>query len=97
MEFLPSTSVIPEMTHKLSKHWEQPDRADIDINDQFARMTPETCRKLHEYSHTNPTALYEGKMWKACWNNIWYLRWVTPSDEPDEFLIHSRKISLDFL
>lgn len=97
IEFLPASSVIPPITNPLGKHWDQPDRADIDISDEYARMKPETARKLAEYSHSIPSGKYEGKMWCANWDNILYLRWYGPSDKPDELLIHTRKISLDFL
>ena len=56
--------LIPPMTHPYSKYWEQPDRSLIRIVGESARMSKDTLAELLEYSSTNPTGAYEGKMWK---------------------------------
>jgi hypothetical protein len=57
-------NVIPPMTHELSRYWEQPLAAEILVDDVHALMTRATFDKLAEYSASNPTGAYEGKMWK---------------------------------
>lgn len=58
------SSIIPPMTHELSSGWDQPSTNEILLDDKFAVMTQTTFDALHEYSGTNPTGAYEGKMWK---------------------------------
>jgi hypothetical protein len=57
-------NTIPPMTHELSRYWEQPSREEILVDDTHALMTRETFQKLAEYSASNPTGAYEGKMWR---------------------------------
>lgn len=67
-------AIIPPMTHPLSKHWNQPDRSLIILDDKYALMSKEVFDKLHEYSTSIPTGVYEGKMWKA-------QKWIWEGDE----------------
>lgn len=55
---------VPPMTHPLGKHWSQPDSAEMEISSKTAKMSRETFDALAEYSTSNPTGAYEGKMWK---------------------------------
>lgn len=55
---------IPPITDPLGRYWKQPPVTDILIDDTHALMTEETFRQLMEYSATNPTGAYEGKMWR---------------------------------
>lgn len=57
-------NVIPPMTHPLSSAWKQPDTSDIIIDNDNAYMSKEIFDELMEYSATNPSGAYEGKMWK---------------------------------
>lgn len=68
-------NVVPPMTHPLCSHWKQPDLAAVTIDATTARMSKETFDALYEYSSTNPTGAYEGKMWKARVGKSWDLRW----------------------
>lgn len=55
---------IPEMTHELSRYWNQPARSTIEIDETHALMSKQTFDALSEYSASNPSGVYEGKMWK---------------------------------
>jgi hypothetical protein len=55
---------IPPMTHELSSGWDQPSTSRILLDDTHALMTKDVFEELKEYSATNPTGAYEGKMWK---------------------------------
>ncbi len=55
---------IPLMTHPLSRSWDQPKTSDILIDEDFALMTQDTFDSLAEYSCSQPTGCYPGKMWK---------------------------------
>ena len=57
-------NTIPEMTDPLGKAWSQPERSEILIDDTHALMSRATLLKLANYSHSNPTGCYPGKMWK---------------------------------
>lgn len=69
--------IIPECTHPLSKHWNQPKNIDIQIDDTHALMSKKSFDGLPIYSCSIPTGVYAGKMWKAHdrLNDVWYLRW----------------------
>lgn len=68
---------IPPVTHPLGKHWEQPDLSAITLTETRALMVDGTFKKLADYSCSIPTGVYAGKMWKACVDGQWYLRWYT--------------------
>lgn len=57
-------TTIPPMTDPLGRHWDQPDRAQITIDADYALMSRETFDALPEYSASKPTGCYPGKMWK---------------------------------
>ena len=67
--------MIPKMIHPLGKHWRQPKREDIAIDNTHALMSKDSFEQLHEYSMSVPTGVYEGKMWKAKYRSGWILRW----------------------
>jgi|SRR6266850_4650297 len=97
-------SCIPPITHELGQHWEQPARAEIEIDETHALMTRRTFDGLAEYSATRPSGVYEGKMWKR--NDgafdyeflarggkpVWLLCWYGLSDKPGMVSNHSRRI-----
>jgi hypothetical protein len=67
---------IPPMTDPLGRHWRQPDRHELLLDDQHAVMTRQSFDQLAEYSTTIPTGVYPGKMWKAIsGDGTAYLRW----------------------
>ena len=53
------------MTHELSRGWDQPDRQAILIDETYAVMRRRDFNALADYSHSRPSAVYEGKMWKS--------------------------------
>jgi len=57
-------NVIPPMTSDLGKYWDQPDTESILIDDTHALMASEALQQLKDYSHSQPTGAYHGKMWK---------------------------------
>jgi hypothetical protein len=59
-----SLEAIPPMTDPMGKHWGQPERREILVDETHAVMTSRTFRALHEYSSSQPTGVYDGKMWK---------------------------------
>lgn len=86
--------IIPPITDPMGKHWDQPDRREILIDDTHAVMSLRSFNKLHEYSGSFPSGVYEGKMWKRH-NGIfdrefirrggkptWMLVWYGKSDKP---------------
>jgi hypothetical protein len=56
--------IIPPITDPMGKHWKQPERRRIEIDDRYALMTRADFDLLPEYSATFPTGVYPGKMWK---------------------------------
>ncbi len=87
--------MIPEMTHPLSKHWEQPELKEIRLLFGNAYMDQAAFNKLHEYSSSQPSGVYEGKMWRSkLHNGKWLLRWYGFSEKPDCCSNNSREIIL---
>jgi len=85
--------LIPPMTHPLSQYWEQPNRFDIEVDETHALMGQTTFNLLHDYSNSQPTGAYEGKMWRAFYRlDGWCLLWFGPSDKPDMVSVNARKI-----
>lgn len=89
----PNNNYIPDMTHPYGKSWDQPDRSEITIDDKHAMMSEKTFNKLLNYSHSIPSAAYEGKMWRGQYQEGgWYLRWYGLSHDPDMISNHQRDI-----
>lgn len=94
--------VVPAITDPMGKHWTQPERAEIGIDDTFAVMGQAAFDRLGEYSCSMPTGTYEGKMWKAsnCYDRTrdrskplrWRLCWFGRHDDPTKLSIHRREI-----
>ncbi len=91
---LADTHVIPPMTDEMGKYWKQPDRHDIIVDATHALMSQIAFDQLHDYSHSQPSGVYPGKMWKL--NNErgpqWWLAWFGESDKPGYVSNHRRKI-----
>lgn len=85
---------IPEMIDPLGRFWEQPDRKDIVIDDNYAAMTKITLNKLKNYSASTPSGVYNGKMWRAESGTVNYLRWYGDSSDPHKCTIYTRIILL---
>lgn len=87
-------NIIPTMTDPLSKAWEQPSKEKILIDDTHSIMSTETMNELKNYSHSIPSGVYEGKMWKAESKGVKFLRWYSSSDDPNKCNINTREIIL---
>ena len=70
--------IIPPITDPLGKHWQQPHRRFIELDNTHALMSEQTFKGLKEYSTSIPTGRYEGKMWKGFTKGEWYLVWFAP-------------------
>ena len=89
-------NIIPLMLDPSGKHWEQPKREEIEIDDTHVLMSKSTFYKLHDYSRSQPTGVYHGKMWKSQGKgNIWYLRWFGVSKNPDLCSNNVREIIIE--
>ena len=86
--------LIPEITNPLGRYWTQPDRKNILIDENVAIMDKISFDTLYEYSTSEPSGLYVGKMWKSKYNDYWCLRWVEPDPDPGYLKILTRKIVL---
>lgn len=64
--------IIPPITDPLGKHWQQPHRRFIELDNTHALMSEQTFKGLKEYSTSIPTGRYEGKMWKGFTKGEWY-------------------------
>jgi hypothetical protein len=88
-----SLEPIPPITDPMGRHWDQPDRREILIDETHALMTVRTFKALAVYSATQPTGVYDGKMWKrhdGAFNPVylaqggkptWMLCWYGPSSK----------------
>lgn len=91
------THPIPAMTDPMGKHWDQPPREEILVDDRVAVMTEKTFRKLHEYSYSNPTGVYPGKMWCRLYRispsqTGYLLCWYGVSSDPNMCTNNNRPI-----
>lgn len=93
---------LPQMTHPLSRAWDQPGPDELAVYDDIAIMDRSTLQQLHNYSASIPTGVYEGKMWRFQQGHStpggpdgpWYLCWYGPSEDPDKCSINRRPIRL---
>lgn len=58
-------NVIPPMTHPWGQVWKQPDRNNLVLDDKYAVMYRRDFEMLPDYTGSEPTGKYNGKMWKA--------------------------------
>lgn len=95
-------NTIPPMTYEYGKYWDQPELSEITIDSKYATMNQDAFLKLHDYSRSQPSGVYEGKMWKSSWfgdghpdnAKVWYLHWWSSSDEPDKCKGNVREIKI---
>lgn len=88
--------VIPEMTHPLSEHWDQPDRRNLIFVGDKIHLTRPVWDALCSYDCTDPSGVYEGKMWRArgvdhkgAWQQ---LRWYGHSKNPNNCSCNARDV-----
>jgi len=74
--------MIPKMSHPLSSAWDQPNPDYFLIDDTHVIMSERDFKWLRDYSSSQPSGVYDGKMWKSQWNGVWSLKWFGPSDKP---------------
>ena len=98
--------IIPPIMHPLGSAWKQPDRKLIHIDEKHALMPKQVFDGLLEYSASQPSGVYEGKMWKRH-DGIydqqfiarggkpeWLLCWFGYSEKKDYVSNNYRKIIL---
>lgn len=86
---------IPPMTDPLGKHWKQPKTEDILIDDTHAVMGLDAFDALENYSHSQPSGVYPGKMWRG-WGSdengiFWWLRWYGFSEMGEGFCSNNQR------
>lgn len=95
---VPAGDLICPMTHLLSQHWEQPGLGDFTVDSEYAYMDLDDFWKLPDYSTSEPSGVYEGKMWRSSVyidddkERTWILRWFGLSDKPDTVILDWRRI-----
>ncbi len=77
-------NAIPVITNPLGKYWKQPEVEQIELDDTHALMSKEIFDELLEYSCSQPTGVYEGKMWKSKTIDGWILRWFAEDPRDNE-------------
>lgn len=87
---------IPPMVDPLGQYWRQPKPSEIEIDDTHALMEKGAFDKLPEYSHSTPSGVYIGKMWKGKYKGgVWYLAWFSVGDEDKTYLNNNYRIILE--
>lgn len=87
--------LIPPITDPLGRHWKQPARNAIVIDDTHALMDGRTFDALADYSRSFPSGVYPGKMWKAILHDgsAW-LRWygyAGPGMDPKRYCSNNER------
>lgn len=86
---------IPPMTDPLGKHWRQPNRLDIEITATHALMSKAAFDQIADYTNSQPTGVYPGKMWKKGNRNNdqergrWWLHWWTAHPTNEKLCCHN--------
>lgn len=96
---------VPVITHPSGRHWEQPALHEFRMDADAAYMSLTTLERLLEYSCSQPSGVYPGKMWRIdrwAYSRAKYpdpkdrhvLAWYGNSDsEPDKYCSnHYRRI-----
>lgn len=103
---VPNRNLIPRSLIRWVDTGNRPATSNILIDDTHALMTRRTFEDLPEYSATNPTGAYEGKMWRRHdgafdreflargGKPVWLLCWYGESELPDFVSNNSREILL---
>ena len=82
------TCPVPPVTDPLGKYWPQPDPNNFAFDDANVLMTRKDFDRLLHYQTSNPSGVYEGKIWRR---GPW-LVWYGPSEYPDKCRTYFRKI-----
>ena len=92
--------VIPRITDPLGRSWEQPNTELLRITDEFVYISTHAFTFLKDYTNSQPTGVYPGKIWKVKMFTdktkipIWVLRWFGNSDDPNYVTNHWREIAI---
>lgn len=90
-----TTSIIPPITDPLGRHWNQPSREEIAVDEKHAVLSRKTLEKLMNYSHTYPSGTYEGKMWRLVTDDgVNVLCWYVQHADPSKLTVKYREILL---
>jgi hypothetical protein len=85
--------MIPPITHPLGQNWIQPNPSSILLDDTHALISKSDFDLLRNYSHSIPSGVYEGKMWKRQnESGEWFLAWFDKHPDPTRCLIRARHI-----
>ena len=66
------------------KYWKQPARENILVDDKHALMSRADFDELPDYTASEPSGVYAGKMWKAQYGSErrWWLLWFGVHVDP---------------
>lgn len=84
-------NVIPPMTHPWGQVWRQPDSKNIVLDKDYAVMSKKDFNLLPDYTKSEPTGKYNGKMWKGEYRGIWYLFWCHDENSVDNTIYISNR------
>lgn len=85
-------SPVPPMDHPYGKSWPQPDPEEMLFDSKHVLMIQRHFDQLLDYSRSQPSGVYEGKMWREGGNGKWWLRWFGKSENPGMCSNHVREI-----
>ncbi len=73
---------VPPIVHPLGNGWDQPDPHKFLWDKDEVAMSRSDFNRLHTYSCTLPTGVYEGKMWKSVIEGKYFLCFFM--DDPND-------------
>lgn len=76
---------VPPMNHPLSSVWRQPSRFRIEVDNTHALMSQAVFNELLEYSSTQPSGVYPGKMWRRH-DGIYDTKFLASGGKPEWLL-----------
>lgn len=84
---------VPAITNPMGQYWPQPPRENILLDGTHALMGQQSFDMLQDYSASQPTGVYTGKMWRCNFKGKWWLMWYEPDPlNPDRCLTNFREI-----
>lgn len=90
-------NIIPPMTDAHGKYWVQPDPRGFVLDDNYVLMEKLDFDLLPDYTNSEPTGKYNGKMWKGRFQTLkgekWFLMWCHDENKlSNQIYISSREI-----
>jgi hypothetical protein len=83
---------IPAITDPLGRHWQQPLRDRVLVDETHALLEKQDFEQLLDYSRSRPTGVYVGKMWRCFFREGWFLCWYGAGDKPGTCRAHFRQL-----